>query len=151
MVKLSALALAAALFCGFATTASAAPRPDGTWQIISDLDNKPQALIRVSTVGGGQLAGVLTGSLRGEDPARVCDKCQGAHHNQRIIGMQVLWGVQPAPGDPLKWINGSILDPNSGGVYSAEIVESPDGTTLTVRGYVGIAALGRTQTWHRVG
>jgi uncharacterized protein (DUF2147 family) len=152
MVRLAALALVAALAGAVATSAAAAaPRPDGTWRIVSDKDGKPLALIRVQTVGGGQLTGVLTASLRGDNPARLCVKCPGARRNQRILGMQVLWGVQPAPGDPLKWTNGSILDPDNGSTYGCEVTESPDGRTLTVRGYLGIAMLGRTQTWRRVG
>jgi len=151
MGRLAAAALIVALGCALTTAASAAPRPDGTWRIISDKDGKPLALIRVQTVGGGQLSGVLTASLRGDNPARLCDKCSGARRGQRILGMQVLWGVKPAPGDPLKWTDGSILDPDSGSIYGCEITESPDGRTLTVRGYLGIAMLGRTQTWRRVG
>src|SRR5580693_9521531 len=151
MLRLAAFAVDAALAGVFATAASAAPRPDGTWRIVSDKDGKPLALIRVQTVGGGQLSGVLTASLRGDDPTRVCDKCPGPRRGQRIIGMQVLWGVKPAAGDPLKWTDGSILDPDNGSIYGAEVSESPDGRTLTVRGYLGFAMLGRTQTWRRAG
>jgi hypothetical protein len=149
---LLAALLAAAAFTGLASaTHAAAPRPDGNWRAINDVDNKPSAMIRVLTAPDGSLRGWLTASLRGDDPNRVCDKCQPPHHNQRIIGMEVLWDVVPDPANPLHWTNGKILDPDSGGIYSADVVESPDGGTLTVKGYFINPAIGRTQTWQRAG
>jgi uncharacterized protein (DUF2147 family) len=147
------LALIAALGCAAAVAAPAfaAPRPDGQWRAISDVDNKPAAMIRVQTGPGGALRGWLTASLRGDNPNRVCDKCQPPRQNQRIVGMEVLWDVAPDPANPLHWTGGQILDPDSGGIYSADVVESPDGNTLTVRGYFINPAIGRTQTWIRAG
>src|SRR5579862_8534724 len=134
-----------------ATTALAAPRPDGQWRAISDVDNKPAAVIRVQTAPDGTLRGWLIASLRGDDPNRVCDKCQPPRQNMRIVGMEVLWNVAPDPANGLHWTNGQILDPDSGGIYSADVVESPDGNTLTVKGYFINPAIGRTQTWIRAG
>jgi hypothetical protein len=149
MIRLAVLALVAVALAGSA--AAAAPRPDGQWRIISDQDNKPLAMIRVQTAPGGTLRGWLTGSLRGDDPGRLCVKCQPPRQNMRIIGMEVLWDVAPDPANPLHWNGGQILDPDSGGIYSADIVESPDGNTLTVKGYFINPAIGRTQTWIRAG
>jgi uncharacterized protein (DUF2147 family) len=143
------IALLTVLFSAMAAAALAAPRPDGVWQIISDQDGKPRALIRVATVNG-TLQGVLTASLRGEDPNRLCDKCSGARHTQKIIGMQVLWGLKADPSNPLNYDGGQILDPDSGNIYGAKLSESADGKTLTVRGFLGISLIGRTQIWHRV-
>ncbi len=42
---------------------------------------------------------------------------------------------------------GRIYDPESGKTYKASI--SSDGNTLSLRGYIGFKALGRTQTWKR--
>ncbi|MEG0344607.1 MAG: DUF2147 domain-containing protein, partial [Acinetobacter sp.] len=44
---------------------------------------------------------------------------------------------------------GKILDPNSGKIYSLKAKLSPNGKKLVLRGYVGIAVLGRSQTWIR--
>ncbi len=148
MVRAAAIALFSLLAC-FAASAASAATPDGVWRIISDQDGKPQALIRIQTVGGA-LQGVLTASLRGESPTRVCDKCSGARQNKPIIGMEVLWGLRQDAGNPLHWAGGQILDPNSGSVYGAELTESGDGRVLTVRGFLGVSFLGRTQTWQRV-
>jgi uncharacterized protein (DUF2147 family) len=148
MARLGFVALVASTSTMLGSAAMAAPSPDGTWQIISDTDGKPRALIHVQTVGG-VVQGVLIQSLRGEDPNKLCGPCKGAQHNQKIIGMRVLWGLKPAPGDPTTWQGGQVLDPDSGNVYSAKITESTDGHTMTVRGFIGISLLGRTQIWHR--
>jgi uncharacterized protein (DUF2147 family) len=141
-----AIALVALALSAIASSALAAPRPDGLWAITEN--GKPLALITVKTVGG-EVQGVLAGALNGDPPNRICDKCQGALHNQRITGMKVLWGLKPDPSDPLSYKDGSILDPDSGDTFSALMTESADGKTLTVRGYMGVAALGRTQIWLR--
>jgi uncharacterized protein (DUF2147 family) len=146
MARPKAIAFFALLLSAMATTALAAPRPDGTWAITEN--GKPLALITVKTVGG-EIQGVLAGALNGDPPNRICDKCQGDLHNQRITGMKVLWGLKPDPSDALSYKDGSILDPDSGNTYSAQMTESADGKTLTVRGYMGIPALGRTQIWLR--
>ncbi|HXQ11944.1 MAG TPA: DUF2147 domain-containing protein [Caulobacteraceae bacterium] len=150
MAKPGIIALLAATFAVIASSAAVAASPAGSWEIISDADGKPRALIELSVVGG-VLQGVLTKSLRGEDPNKLCVPCKGAQHNQRIIGMRVLWGLTPVSGDLSNWQGGQILDPDSGNVYSAKLSESADGKTITMRGFIGISLLGRTQIWHRVG
>jgi uncharacterized protein (DUF2147 family) len=146
MSRPKAIAFFALFLSAMATSALAAPRPDGLWAITED--GKPLALITVKTVGG-EVQGVLGGPLNGDPPNRICDKCQGGLHNQRITGMKVLWGLKPDPSVPLSYKDGSILDPDSGNTFSALMTESADGKTLTVRGYMGVEALGRTQIWLR--
>ena len=45
--------------------------------------------------------------------------------------------------------DGKILDPDSGKIYDVKLELADGGRTLNVRGYLGIALLGRTQRWKR--
>lgn len=47
------------------------------------------------------------------------------------------------------WEDGTIYDPESGNTYKCTI-KMIDENTITVRGYVGVSLLGRTDTWKRV-
>lgn len=44
---------------------------------------------------------------------------------------------------------GKILDPLTGKIYSLKGKISANGKRLHLRGYLGISAIGRTQTWIR--
>ena len=48
------------------------------------------------------------------------------------------------------WKNGTIYDPESGNTYKATIKLKPNGD-LTLRGYIGVPALGRNCVWTRCG
>jgi uncharacterized protein (DUF2147 family) len=146
-MKLAALLIAAIAFAG---SAFAAPEAAGTWHTISDVDGKPRGIVKIEQAADGTLRGAAAGSLvKGEDPNQVCVKCPGAKKNKPVIGMEILWGLKPVSGKPGQWSGGQVLDPDSGNIYSARLTVSPDGQTLTLRGFIGVAALGRSQTWKR--
>jgi uncharacterized protein (DUF2147 family) len=60
--------------------------------------------------------------------------------------MTILTGLKK---DGDEWNGGEILDPNNGKVYKAKVKLADAGRKLDVRGFVGIALVGRTQTWVR--
>jgi uncharacterized protein (DUF2147 family) len=47
-----------------------------------------------------------------------------------------------------EYVDGQILDPDNGKVYRCK-VRLAGGKKLSVRGYIGVPMLGRSQTWVR--
>lgn len=120
----------------------------GYWQTISEHSGRPTGVVQIYAVGGelrGKVLEVVPDPGGNADP--VCDRCDGAFKNRRIIGMEFLWGMQPAHG---AWRNGRILDPDNGSIYRASMELTDGGSRLKVRGYVGIPLLGRSQIWRRL-
>ena len=121
--------------------------PVGLWKTIDDNTGKPRGLVRIMKVNGEYRGKVEKIFLKpGEDPDPRCEKCEGTQHNQPVIGMTILWGLTKQ-GD--EYQGGSVLDPETGKVYSARMKLGDQGGKLSVRGFIGFAILGRTQTWVR--
>ncbi|MGH7893652.1 MAG: DUF2147 domain-containing protein, partial [Candidatus Binatia bacterium] len=67
-----------------------------------------------------------------------------------VLGIEIMRGLEPSPGDSDVWVGGEIYDPTSGRTYRCEL--SLDGEDhLRLRGYLGVRWLGRTTRWIRVG
>jgi uncharacterized protein (DUF2147 family) len=107
-------------------------------------------LIRISD-NGGVLSGRIEKLFRepGEDPAPLCDQCSDIRKDQPVIGLTILTGLKKEA-DAAVWSGGEILDPGNGKVYRCKLTLSDDGSKLEVRGFIGFALLGRSQTWLRV-
>jgi uncharacterized protein (DUF2147 family) len=123
------------------------PSPVGLWRTIDDQTGQPKGLVRVREVAGhyeGQIEKAFP--KPGEDPAPKCDKCDGARHNQPVLGMTILWGLTQQ-GD--EYQGGEILDPESGKIYRVKMKLTDGGKKLEVRGFIGISLLGRSQIWLR--
>ena len=135
--------LLAGSFSAYAETTAA-----GVWETIDDKSGAVRSTVTILESGGafvGQVASIM--SRPGQPLNPVCEKCQGAKHNQPIKGLQIIEGMKR---DGLSYSGGTILDPETGGVYDATMTLAEDGRHLTVRGFVGISAFGRSQTWVRM-
>ena len=140
MRRLAAVA-ALSLLLG-SSPALAADSPVGRWRTVDDKTGKVRSEVEVYEQGG-KLFGKIV-SLPDPNDAqgkpKVCTKCQGADKDQPIVGLVIIRDLTPSD-DHYK--GGTILDPDDGKVYKAEIwVE--DGK-LKVRGYLGVFY--KTQTW----
>ncbi|MBU1371700.1 MAG: DUF2147 domain-containing protein [Bacteroidetes bacterium] len=63
-----------------------------------------------------------------------------------IWGLEILKGFKYNDG---AWDDGTIYDPKSGKTYSCKLTLNGN-DKLNVRGYIGIAIIGRTDNWTRV-
>lgn len=121
--------------------------PVGLWRNIDDKTGKPRALVRVTEVQGrlqGRIERVFPAPGESADPK--CVKCEGANQNASVVGLLIMSGLRK---DGDAYVDGVILDPDSGSMYRSKVQLLENGQKLSVRGYIGIPALGRTQVWIR--
>ncbi|MBG6235987.1 uncharacterized protein (DUF2147 family) [Pedobacter sp. CAN_A7] len=63
-----------------------------------------------------------------------------------LLGLEMLKDFVYEEG---KWTDGKIYDPKSGKTYSCNITQK-DNNQISIRGYMGISLIGRSETWKRV-
>ena len=119
----------------------------GTWKNIDDKTGSSKAILEIRQEANGTFtAKVVKVTPRpGYTPKETCVNCPAPYTNKPILGMDVLTGLKYVEG--LNFSGGKIIDPLSGNIYSMKAKLSPNGKRLNLRGYVGISALGRSQTW----
>jgi uncharacterized protein (DUF2147 family) len=122
----------------------------GIWQQIDDKSGSAKAIIEIRQEPNEKYVGKvikITPRL-GYKPKEYCNNCSGAYSNRPILGMDILKGLNYI-GDNI-YSNGKIIDPLTGTIYDAKIKVSESGRRLTLRAFMGVYSLGRTQTWLRI-
>ena len=118
----------------------------GQWKTIDDETKKERSIVEIYKVGD-RYAGKIIKLQRSleDDPDPVCDACDpdDSRYLQKIIGMEIIQDMAFDQSSN-EYVDGAILDPESGSEYQCKLWLSEEGT-LKVRGY--IAFFYRTQTW----
>jgi uncharacterized protein (DUF2147 family) len=145
----SAFALAILFAATTVARADSEPTAAGFWEAQDD-DGHPTAWFLFTDKDDVYSARLVKGfKVPGDDkpPQKICTKCPGDKKGAHIMGLTLFWGMKR---DGLSYTEGSVLDPRDGSVYHAKMDLSEDGKELSVRGYIGIPMLGKTQVWHRL-
>ena len=132
---------------GLSALANAADPLNGTvWKTIDDKTKQPKATVRFTEQKNGTLTASIQSILTpGEENA--CTKCEGPYHNKSLKGLTIVRGLKNT--GSTSYDGGSILDPQTGKTYKLKGKLANGGKKLELRGFIGVAALGRNQTWIR--
>ena len=141
--------LMSALLLSAMTSFAFAEDITGLWQTIDDKTGAPKGQVEIRKEANGTYVGkiVKITPRAGYTPKTTCVDCPAPYTNKPILGLDVLTGLKHSSGN--NYTGGRILDPNTGKVYSMKAKLSSNGNRLTLRGYVGVSVLGRTQIWLR--
>ena len=138
-----------ALFFSVLSSLAFAEDITGLWQTIDDKTGAPKGQVEIRKEANGTFVGKVSKITprTGYTPKEICVDCPAPYTNKPILGMDVLTGLKQGQGS--NYVNGRILDPNTGKIYSMKAKLSANGKRLHLRGYVGVSVLGRNQIWIR--
>lgn len=117
---------------------------EGKWKTIDDETGQAKSIVEIQKRANGQYYGkVVQLLIKPADPN--CSGCKDDRKGKPVLGMEVIRDLKK---DGNEFSGGTITDPKTGKTYKCIIKR--EGDKLDVRGYIGFALIGRTQTWHKV-
>ncbi len=119
--------------------------PEGLWKTTDDKTGKPKGLVRVYRENGA-FFGRAEAALIPEEANKVCELCTDERRNKPVVGLVIMRNMRK---NGEEYIGGDILDPDNGTVYRCKFRMEDQGRKLIVRGFIGFALFGRSQTWVR--
>ncbi len=139
------------LVCLMSCAMSHAADVAGIWRTIDDRTGFSKALVEIKKQPDGSYTGTIIKIIPRPNytPKELCQHCPAPYTDKPILGLTVLWGLKADPNRPNQYTGAQVLDPLSGKIYKGKAKVNADNRQLTMRGYVGISALGRSQTWIR--
>ena len=134
----------------WAATAVSEPSATGLWEQVDEKSGQPESWFNIVEKDGVYVGTIVKMFPKPGDPPPEtfrCSKCEGADKDQPVLGLTLIKGMKRKG---VKYEDGTIMDPRDGNVYRALMELSPDNKRLEVRGYLGVALFGRSQTWNRL-
>ena len=116
----------------------------GKWNSKNVDTGEIDSVIEVYMKDGKAFAKIVEIKDTGRQSA-VCDLCTGKNKDKPILGLNILTGLEK---DEEEWSGGKILDPRNGKIYKCYI-QLDGANKLKIRGYIGLALLGKTAFWER--
>lgn len=116
---------------------------DGCWATVDDEDGTVKSYVRIYTEGNTKVGDIAKLTVNGGR----CEDCADRYDGRILRNERIMSGFRADGG---RYVDGSIIDPKSGRTYSAVMNLLQDNSDrLYLRGYVGVRAFGRSQTWRR--
>ncbi len=151
LVARAAVAAFALLLSAAAPSVAAEPTAAGLWQRTDTgkPGGKPVVWVLMLDRGNNMYEGIVAKSFpqAGQPNLTICEECEDDRKNQPILGISL---IREMKRKGRVYENGNILDPRNGDVWKAMLTVSPDGQTLTLRGYLMTPALGKDEDWFRL-
>lgn len=143
-LSITLAAVLISLFCSICPPAFAANgNPIGLWRTY-DLEGTARSILKFYRVNDELRADVVNVLV---DNGIICKHCVGENKNKPYIGMTIIKGLKRSGN---KWVNGIVLDTDSGNTYSCNISLTEDGQTMNFHAFKGVPLFGRTVKWQRI-
>ncbi|MBV9673002.1 MAG: DUF2147 domain-containing protein [Verrucomicrobia bacterium] len=136
--------ITALLFISFLNaSAEGVPSPEGLWK---NEDATFEILEKNGTLVGSVIS-INEPKASAEQIKTDIHNPDASKRNRPLIGLLFMTGFVKKT--DTRWENGTIYDPKTGNTYRCNL-EMEGADRIKVRGYIGIAAIGRTAIWTRV-